>query len=635
MNFTKILIILILTILGLQIFENLSNLKEPSNTNLLLIDNVYVLFQYNQPVPSFDTWKEHPLGREYIKLDGIWKFKLDPKNEGINSNFGWYHKDLNEKDWEERPVPSCWDLYKNKNEEDYRFYDGKAWYRYKFKVPEKWKEKYVKLNFLGVNYRCRIWINGRFVGTHEGGNTPFSLDVSDLLNYGKENCIAVQVERRKWGTLENHEIPPKDFDWWPWGGILKSVYLEATSQVTISKIILNAPFEEKILRAYVVIYNHSKTPQTVEIKFNPGYGTGGDIESKKVSLKAQETRVVSFTIPIPQAKSWDLSSPQLYKAVAILNNGDTLFARYGRRSIKIKGSQLLLNGKPIFLKGVNWHSENPKSGGAMSAEEIAQDLNLIKILGANFVRFSHYNRHPSAYEWADENGLLIMDEVENYWMNAYQLKYQINKYGLSLALVLSMVWNQINHPSIVIWSVANECETHTSLGIEFFKTMYKKIKQLDPSQRPITFAAWGSYHGWREELEAFKYVDIIGLNEYFGFFYGVSEDLSERLLEVHKKYPTKPILITESGTWAVHGCHGGSQTPGTEEYQRKYFQDHWSIVMKFKEFVIGYTWWVFADHLSRHQPNSAIPYVSTMGLVDRERKPKLVFEAFQKSKVDK
>jgi len=606
-------------------------LKEPSKTELLFIDNVWVLFQYNQPVPSFDTWKNPTPGRESIILDGTWKFKLDPKDKGMRA--AWYLPEMKETDWEDRPVPSSWDLYKDKNGKDYRFYDGKVWYRYKFKIPQNWKQRYIKLNFLGVNYRAKIWLNGKFAGIHEGGNTPFSLDVSNLLYFGKENLLTVQVERRTWGTSERNEVPPGDFDWWPWGGILRSVYLEATPQVTISKILLDAPFEEQVLKAYVVIYNHSNTSQETKVTFNPGSNTGGVSEKKKLYLKAKETRVIPFTIQIPKAKSWEPSSPQLYETIVSLDNGDTLHAKYGRRSIQVKNSYLLLNGKPIFLKGVNWHSENSKSGGAMSPEELAQDLSLIKKAGANFVRFSHYNRHPSAYEWADENGLLIIDEVENYWMNSQELYNQTQEYGLSLALAITMNWNQVNNPSVIIWSVANETETHTSFGLEAFKIMYKNIKQLDPSKRPITFAAWGSQNGWREESGSFEAVDLIAVNEYFGFFYGSSQNLNERLLEVHKKYPSKPILITESGTWAVYGHHGEDFIAGNEEYQRKYFLDHWTIATNLKEFVAGYTWWVFADHLSRHQPKSAIPYVSTMGLVDRERRPKLVFETFQQAKI--
>ncbi|PMQ02150.1 MAG: hypothetical protein CBR30_00380 [Dictyoglomus sp. NZ13-RE01] len=350
-------------------------------------------------------------------------------------------------------------------------------------------------------------------------------------------------------------------------------------------------------------------------------------------MNPKEVRVVSFNIMILDAKPWDISSPRIYEAYASLDNGDTLFVKYGRRTIKILGISLLLNDKPVFLKGVNWHCENSISGGAMSPKEIFMDLNLIKKAGANFIRLSHYNRHPAVYEWADENGLLVMDEVENYWMKDYQLYYQTKEYGLGLALAVCMAWNQMNHPSVIIWSVANESETHTPLGIDAFKIMYSNIKKLDLHERPVTFASWGSQKGWREESGAFNFVDIIAINEYFGFFYGKSKDLIDRLKELHMKYPSKLVLISESGMWAIWGNHGDSSVVGTEEYQKEYFKEHWNIAVSFKDYLVGYTWLVFADHLSRHQPNSAIPYVSTMGIVDRERRPKLIFYYFSQAEI--
>jgi len=216
-------------------------------------------------------------------------------------------------------------------------------------------------------------------------------------------------------------------------------------------------------------------------------------------------------------------------------------------------------------------------------------------------------------------GLMVMDEAPNYWMDRLSFQYQLED-GLSLTYVQSMVWNHMNHPSVILWSILNESETGVRGGLaarSFIEQLADAVRTLDLSGRPVTYAS--NHH--RDDI-GLNFVDVIGINEYFGFFYGVHQDLGPYLDYLHSRYPNKPILITEFGDWAVYGS-------SRQTTQGLTFLAHWEQIFARSDFVVGGIWWVFADHKSRHQPDSAIPYISTMGMVDRHRRPKTLYRMFR------
>lgn len=628
--------------------------REPMNTEVRNIDQVNVLFQYGQPVPSFDTWRGETPGREVKPLDGTWKFAMDPNDVGVTE--GWQNPSFDDSGWQRRPVPGSWDLYDTPDFASYdgsqygtgtAFYDGYAWFRTSFRTDPGWNNKFVKLNFLGVNYRAWIYVNGELAGEHEGGYTPFSIDVGRYLKQGRDNTVAVRVYRRPWydsytsptptKIVSDTEIPYQPVGYWPYAGITRSVYLEATSQVTVSKLLTVA--QAGRLTVHAVVYNHGDKPESRTLAVDPGAGTGGTVQTARVDLAPGQTRVVSFDFAIPDVQPWDVATPRLYTATASLYKGqgegqwtngadpadDALAVRYGMRTIEVANGQLKLNGRRIFLKGVNWHEETGVSGRSMTIAEYDRELGYVKDLNANFIRNSVYNRHPYVYEYADENGLLVMDDLDNMWLNVKQEQIQTESYGLSRALALSMAWNQANHPSVILWSLQNESEIWGDQNVyrAWLADMKSAVQSLDLQNRPVT---WASGSSWDP---AFDLADVIGFNEYFGYFYGQDSDLGTTLDTVHRSYPDKPILITENGTWSFYGNHGPDMENGTEEWQSSKFAAHWDQAVARSGYMAGYTFWLLKDYKERLTYNHEYNGISEMGMMTFDGNKRLVYQTFR------
>jgi beta-glucuronidase len=629
--------------------------REPMATEVRELDGVNVVFQYGLPVPSFDTWNRPEPSREYLSLDGDWKFAFDPDNVGLAE--GWYTRSFDDSGWASKPVPGSWDLYDTPGFGTYdgsrfgegsAFQDGYAWFRKRVRPAANWKHRFIKLNFLGAGYKTWVYVNGRFVGAHEGSHTPFSIDVSGELEPGRDNVIAVRIHRRPdydSYTSPNAtpirsvtEIPSGPVDYWPYAGLTRSVYLEATSQVTVSKILTDA--RNGRLRLAAILFNHGDKEETRLVKADPGDGTGGAPQGEVVTLAPGQVRAVTFELPIPEAEVWDTSSPRLYTAEVTLFKGrgagqlrngngsvdDRLSVNYGMRTVEVADGRLQLNGRPIFLKGVNWHEETSASGRSMTVAEYDIELGMLADLNANFIRNSVYNRHPYVYEYADRHGLLVLDDLDNMWLSLNDFKTQTESYGLSRALALMMAWNQANHPSVIMWSLQNESDIWTDQNMyrAWLSDMKQAIRAVDWHERPVT---WASSSSWDP---AFDLADVIGFNEYFGYFYGKDEDLGPTLDAVHRQYPDKPILITENGTWSFFGNYGSEDQPGTEEWQAKKFRLHWEQVVQRADFMAGYTFWNLKDYKQRRNYNQQYNGISYMGLVtfDNETR-RLVYDEFR------
>ncbi|MFS0779810.1 glycoside hydrolase family 2 TIM barrel-domain containing protein [Neobacillus sp. 3P2-tot-E-2] len=635
--------------------------REPMNTEVKSIDGTNVLYQYGEPVPSFDTWTQEEPSRNYLSLDGKWKFAMDPDSQGMTEK--WYQKDYNDSSWQQEKVPGSWDLYDTPGFGTYdgsnfgegtAFYDGDAWFRTHFSPDASWKNQFVKLNFLGVNYRAWVYVNGHFVGEHEGGNTPFALNVSEYLQPGKDNVIAVRVHRRAdfdsytspdaKPVTNDVELPYKPVDYWRYAGITRSVYLEATSNVNVSKILTSTG--DHTLTTKVVVYNHGDKKVDRQLVVDPGEQTGGKPKSQEIELNPGEVKVVSMDFDIKSASYWTPESPNLYEVTATLYKGkgegqvsqngigsvdDSLSTTYGMRTIATEGSKLTLNGEQVFLKGLNWHEETAANGKSMTIEEYDTELNHVLNVNANFIRNSHYNRHPYVYDFADKHGIMVLDDVDNMWLDTKQEALQTNSYGLSRSLVLSMAWNQINRPSVIMWSLQNESQIWDDEQVyrDWLSDMKSAVKSVDIQNRPVT---WASGSSWDP---AYDLADVIGLNEYFGYFYMKDEDLGTTLEAVHRNHPNKPILITENGTWAYAEeelKHGEPTTSGTEEWQSAKFLNHWNQVTDSTrlDYMAGYTFWVLKDYKQRLGYNQQINGISTMGLMrfDNEE-PRLVYETFK------
>jgi beta-glucuronidase len=626
---------------------------ESAGTVVRTVEGFPVVFQYGQPVPSFDVRADIPAERDYLDLDGRWRFAFDPGDVGTSD--GWMLADFDDGRWHDGEVPLPWDLYDTAGFASYdgssygtgtAFRDGYAWYRVGFGAPGTWSDRFVKICFLGVSYAASVYLNGSLVAEHEGGHTPFAMDVSAVLRPGARNLLAVRVYRRPWYRQEgtgpaaiscDTELPHKPVDYWPYAGITRGVFIEAAAQVTVSKLLASARHGR--LAAAAVVFNHGTGPAHRRLILDPGAGTGGAPVSRDLALAPGEVGVVRADLPIPDARPWSPADPQLYRLTARLDDdgtetggadetaraADDLAVRYGMRTVEVAGGRLRLNGEPVFLKGLNWHEETPERGSAMHREDYDQILDTAADLGANFLRNCGYTRHPDFYRAADERGLLVCDETDNFWVEARQQRIQ-GRYGLSAALVAAMVWNQVNHPSVILWSLHNESETKDRRIYRRWISQLRAAASIDPQHRPVT---WASSTSWDP---AFDLADVIGFNEYFGYFYGNDSDLGRTLDAVHRQYPNSPILITENGSYADPGRHGGPTETGTEEWQADKLLRHWQQVTARTGYLAGYTYWLLKDYKQRMNYNHNLNGISAMGLTTFDGRRRTAYAAFRDSR---
>jgi beta-glucuronidase len=624
---------------------------EPAGTAVRTVDGFPVVFQYGLPVPSFDVRAEVPGERDYLDLDRGWRFAFDPGDAGTSE--GWMLAGFDDGRWQAVQVPLPWDLYDTPGFGSYdgrrygtgtAFRDGYAWYRAGFDAPGAWSGRFVKICFLGASYAASVYLNGTLVAEHEGGHTPFAVDASAVIRPGAANLLAVRVYRRPWyhagatGAAAiscDTELPHKPVDYWPYAGLTRGVFIEATAQVTVSKLVTDARYGR--LAAAAVVVNHGTCPARRRLILDPGPGTGGTPVIRGVALAPGEVGVVTADLPIPGARPWSPGGPRLYRLTARLqadgpgpgsadqdsDAADSLAVRYGMRAVQVAGGRLRLNGEPVFLKGLNWHEETPGRGRSMRRPDYDQILDTAADLGANFLRNCGYTRHPDFYRAADERGMLVCDETDNFWVDSRQQRLQ-GRYGLSAALVAAMVWNQVNHPCVVLWSLHNESETISRASYRSWVAQLRATAaSIDPQQRPIT---WASSTSWDP---AFDLADVIGFNEYFGYFYGRDADLGRTLDAVRRQYPGSPILITENGSYADLGRHGGPAETGTEEWQADKLRRHWQQVTERADHLAGYTYWLLTDYKQRMTYNHNLNGISAMGLITFDGHRRTAYATFR------
>jgi beta-glucuronidase len=623
---------------------------EPSGTHVRDVGGTNVVFQYGTVLPAFDGWRTHEPTRDYLSLDKRWRFRFDLADQGLGE--GWQSPHHDDRAWDLIDVPAAWDLLDTPGfgsesapfGKGTAFTDGYAWYRTTVDVPASWRARHVRIAFLAAGYSAEVWVDGTHLGKHEGANSPFALSVEGALRPGARQTIAVRVFRRASYTdytastpqpvTDEYEVPYKPVDYWPYAGLTRSAWIEAVPQVTIAKLLVSAANGR--LEARAVVENHGAFDFEGRLTLDPGRGSGGRPAVIAARIAARSAGVVRVVLCVPGAPRWSPASPHTLTARATLTAGrhpgprvDTLSTVYGMRELTVGDAQLRLNGNPLFLKGLNWHEETAAHGRAMMPAEYDRELGHITALSANFIRNCVYNRHPYVYDWADAHGVLVMDDIDTMWLNTAQEKLQTERYGLARALALTMAWNQHNHPSVILWGLQNESEIDAD-GAPVYRAwladLKAAVKAVDLTARPVTWASNTSND------PAFDLADVIGFNEYFGYFYGKDADLGPSLDAVHAKYPDKPILITENGTWSQAGSHGPSTTQGTEEWQAASFTAHWAQVAARSEFVAGFTYWVLKDYKQRAGYNQAYNGISVMGLVTfAEERPKLVYDTFRKA----
>ena len=497
-------------------------------------------------------------------------------------------------------VPGDW----NTQDEQLYWYEGSVWYRQKFNwKPEQGRK--ALLYFAGANYLSRVWVNGKQVGVHEGGFTPFCFDVSDVVKAG-ENTVVVMVNNNR----KKENIPTQIFDWWNYGGITRDVMMVSVPETYIEDYSLQLVKGNTKLINVKLKLNEKKAGKMVTLSI-PEL----KIKKKLVTDAQGEANVVLKAKP----SLWCPENPKLYK-VSITTAEETISDEIGFRTIETRGKQILLNGKPIFLKGISSHEETAyTSRRCNSAEDADTLLAWAKDLGCNFMRLAHYPHNEHAIREAERKGVLLWEEIPCYWTIDWKNE---KTFANAKRQLQDMIGRDKNRANVIVWSVANETP-HSAERDKFLSELAKFAKTEDDT-RLISMAmevTGQSNYVNRLNDNMNKYVDIISFNEYIGWYRDVN-DAPKMKWEVPYD---KPVIISEFGGGAVAGLHGSKNERWTEEFQENLYKENLDMLSKI-EGLSGMTPWVLKDFRSPRRINPVVQKdFNRKGLVSDKGKRKKAF----------
>lgn len=557
-----------------------------------------------------------PPNRAAISLDGTWNSIVDPYESGISSHYFEDAKprsksELIEYDFDRSPkllVPGDW----NTQRDSLLFYEGPMWYQRNFSYQKK-ADTRTFLYFGAANYQARVWLNGTKLGEHVGGFTPFDFEVTDKIRDG-ENNIVVEVDN----TRRADGVPGIHTDWWNYGGLTRGVKL------------IEVP--EAFIENYEVQLTHGSRDQItgwVQVE-GAKAGTIVTIEIPEIHLKQTSPLDTmgraEFFFPA-HVQLWSPEDPKLYRVIISAGN-DRTTDDIGFRTIETRGSEIILNGKPIFLRGISIHEEAPyRSGRAFSEEDGRTLLTWAKDLGCNFVRLAHYPHNEDMIRLADRMGILVWEEVPVYWDLQFQKPAILEN---AKAQLHDAIMRDQNRAAIVFWSIANETPINPERNA-VLKSLSEFARSLD-STRLISAASdkWQRVDAQDMALNdpLGEYLDVIGLNEYIGWY---GDRKPEDADQIHWKFAyAKPVIVTEFGGGSQYGLHGDSDTRFTEEYQAALYRHQLTMLSHMPQ-LAGMSPWILMDFRSPRRALAGIQdYYNRKGLISDRGQRKQAFYVLQK-----
>ncbi len=558
-----------------------------------------------------------------LSLNGTWRFTADYQSAGDTAK--WFALSYNDGVWDHVTVPHTWS-------HDPRFvgFVGAGWYRLRFTAPAVAPDQHVRLHFGAVFARARVWLNGQLLGTHEGGYTPFNLDIGAALKSGATNLLVVCADNR-WdsatlpGARGGAQPQEQVYAWWDDGGIIRDIELQILPAIHVVKQKVEAlPDLEggtAAIRLRTWVRNTSSRAGRVALTttlFREGQTLSAAPPAVTLEVPAGSEAIADQSIVLAgdHVRLWQLAAPVLYEARTVAGDHAADPVTFGLRRLEIRGTQFLLNGHPIRLAGANWHASHPDWGQNQPASGVLRDLQLMKEGGFVLQRFAHYPVSPLMLDWADRHGLLMIAEAGNTGGTAEQLA-SADRREKFRAVHREMIERDWNHPSLIAWSVGNEFAADTPAGVAWVKEMAAFTRELDPT-RPVTFvsntASKPSLKAATDEGSAF--VDFVCLNTYGR----TPRDNAANMDRVHALYPHKPLLVTEYG---IRHDFVGDETERID-----WFREMLAVV-RARPFVSGLSVWSLNDYRSRYvgtNPNGWREW----GLVAPDRTPRGAYHALRR-----
>lgn len=568
--------------------------------------------------------------RNTLDLSGIWEFQTDPEEVGVQH--AWFN---GLKQARSIAVPGSW----NEQHEDLFNYLGLAWYLKRSYVPSSWKGQRIFLRVGSANYFARVYVNGNEVGSHEGGHLPFAFEISDFIQWDAENTFAISVEnhltatRVPSGNIRSPlgaaaSFPPTTFDFFPFAGIHRPVvlystprnYIEDLTVVTdiegnTGKVVVSVRLNEALNGRGMLSLADSPAPLETNLEFKNGLASGELI--------------------VPNARFWSDTDPFLYQ-LSVSTGEDFYSLPIGIRTIAVKDGAILLNGQPIKMNGFGRHEDFIASGRGLNLPLMVKDYQLMRWVGANSYRTSHYPYSEEEMQLADREGFLIINETPAVSLQFENDENVAERLRVCQQQLSELIARDKNHPSVVAWSVANEPlpgrlafmpggdSSEPDLTIErgkrFLDTLLEQAHELDPSRLATVVTVMGGPTSWMEHC------DFICMNRYWGW-YIMGGQLDKAMAGLEKELDGvweqwhKPIMMTEFGADTMAGMHGHPNVMWTEEYQADLIRGHLAIAER-KHYIAGMQIWNFAD-FAAVQSIMRVGGLNMKGIFTRTRTPKM------------
>jgi beta-glucuronidase len=562
--------------------------------------------------------------RPATSLDGDWGAIIDPYFSGLFSfhhvekTNGWF---LNQKakpgdafpieyNFATAPklkVPGDW----NTQRESLFYYEGPVWYERDFTYQPK-EHTRIFLHLGAANYRSWFWVNGQKVCEHEGGFTAINCDVTAAIHPGA-NFVVAAVDNTR---LEDG-VPGLETDWWNYGGLTRDASLIEVPDSFIDQYDLHLSRTDASAIEGWVHVNGDKPEAKVEVEIP-------ELSAKTSAVVGGDGRA-AIHLPARGLERWSPETPKLYK-VELHAGQDAIEDLVGFRTVETRGTEILLNGKPIFLRGICIHAEAPYRTGRANTDKDAETLlGWAKELGANYVRLAHYPHDETMLRVADRMGILVWSENPVYWALQFDNPKVLTK---AEQLLDEEIGTSRNHASIILWSMANETPNNEA-RTRFIETLASRARELDPT-RLITAALLVRGEGNTKIIDdpLGKALDVIGFNEYIGWYEGHPEsaDMTEWRIDYQK-----PLIVSEFGGEAKAGFHGADNDRWTEEYQANIYRHQLGMLNRIPQ-LRGMSPWILMDFRSPNRPLAGIQdEFNRKGLISDQGQKKLAFFILQKA----
>ena len=576
--------------------------------------------------------------RVVMNLNGVWKFMIDRKVEAVNPA-------------EPLPAEEVMAVPASFNDQtvtkEIREHSGYTWYEREFKVANPLMKERIVLRFGSATHEAWVYVNGREVTHHKGGFTPFEVEIGEFLEQGTNRLTVRLSNLLDYTTLpvgnysehrdEDGNLIRKvdeNFDFFNYAGLHRPVHLYTTPKDYIKDISIAPEVDLDKRRADV----------KVDVK------TAGDFDEVLVTIIDEEGNEAgrgsgnTVSVAIDDVALWQPLDAYLYTAkVEGIKGGETTDVyeeQFGVRKVEIAGGKFLINGEPFYFKGFGKHEDTYVNGRGLNEAYNVLDINLMKKMGANSFRTSHYPYSDEMMRLCDREGIVVIDEtpavglfgsfsfdlsiLENGGDSKDDTWEVMNTSDAHEQVIRELIDRDKNHPSVVMWSISNEAATYANGAHEYFEPLFNLARELDPQKRPLTNVY--IMMATPESDQCSDLLDVIALNRYYGWYLDTGDlktaeaKTRKELLAWQAKYPDKPIMYTEYGADTVAGFHSPYGEPFSEEYQEDYYRMNSKVFDEIDNFV-GEQLWNFADFQTKFGINRV--QGNKKGVFTREREPKM------------